>query len=118
MGLLGKAALAARRWSMVALVLLLLCYGAQTAGEARGGVGGGVGGDVGAETQEFLAWVASRGVDFRERMEIDNRGEDGRGRGLIAVRSFVPGELLLATSNSVMFTPDTARRSRMGARYI
>ena len=116
MGLLGKAAFAARRWSVVSLVLLLLCHGAQTAGEARGGVGGG--GDVGAETQEFLAWVASRGVDFRESVEIDNRGEDGRGRGLIAVRSFVPGELLLATSNSVMFTPDTARRSRMGARYI
>ena len=117
MGLLGKAAFAARRWSVVSLVLLLLCHGARTAGEARGGVGGG--GDVGAETQEFLAWVSARGVDFSDRFEIaENRGNDGRGRGLIAVRSFVPGELLLATSNSVMFTPDTARRSRMGARYI
>ena len=99
---------AGRKSALVLTLLLLLC------GEGRGGTAGGGVGEP-AEADAFLAWAASRGVDYESRFEIAEK--DGRGRGLIAVRAFVPGELLLATPNAVMFTPDTARRSRMGARF-
>ena len=43
---------------------------------------------------------------------MDERGN--RGKGLIAARAFVPGEMLISTAKHVMLTPDTARSSHMG----
>jgi len=71
--------------------------------------------DLDQDMKDFLEWLTAKGMNFQS--QVDVAITNGTGRGLLARRSFMPGETMLAVPPELLITPDMARRSEVGRAF-